>query len=719
MEGAVPRSCDRRRVLWGLAALIALTFPVQAGQREQDWGQNLARLLGGAAQISEPPPADAFGAQRAVVLSTSALRARRLKFEDPATAERFATRALLRPDRPWLIERRGSQVALVDGPALVKGLRPIRDAVWEVLTAPPTSDFSALSTTPGSILAAGTCEAGAWTELELPAAEGIWFVQLQGEAAAAIELVLTDGTRSWTNPPLLLNQPLLAPAGQPLRVRVRSRLPRALPWLVSALLARPRDALTLGANQRGITDRIDPQSGILPLSLHDLTPAQDFALFAARARGKDPGALCAALVDEEMQILERTPHRDGAATLVIPPRRRWQAFVGGLPPGEGYDVSFTPITPRARLDERGQAEGRLEGQEEAFYLLRPQQPGILRVKLSGADGADLDLTVHGSDGSVRRTLSPDANEEVALNARAHTDYLLRVAPGRAGAQRGAFKLACAPLQLGRLASDGAGAPHTWTILIGISSYGDQRNNLQHGRGDALTQLQALVSHGLAEPDRTVVLLDEEATRDTILRAVETVAQRADPDDLLVFHYSGHGCQLPDQRGPGADERDGLDEALISHEAGGALRDEELRSALDAIPTARQLVVLDCCFSGGFAVDLDRPGRFVICASQESQVSLESWQLKGGLLTATFAEGLGGLADLNRDGTLTLRELAAWLQKDIPLRCLRCFLVLLPGDQTCPDCKQPRFGAGPPPQVPVVVDRWQEDLVLSRPTRKRN
>lgn len=714
MGGARSRSGIR----WGVAALVALAAAAQAGPPEQAWGQNLARLLGGAARISEPPPADAFGAQKAVVVLTSTLRARRLKFEDPAAAARFSNQALLRPERPWMIERRGSQVVLVDGPALVEALRPIREAVWDVLSAPPTSDFSACSTTPGFILASGTCGADAWTELELPAAEGIWFVQLQGEAAAAVELVLSDGTRAWTNPPLLTGEPLLAPAGQPLLVRVRSRLPRTLPWLVSALLARPRDALTLGANQRGIRDRIDPQGGVLPLTLHDLNPAQDFALFTARARGKDPGALSAALVDEEMQILERTPHRDGAATLVIPPRRRWQAFVGGLPPGVGHDVSFAPIAPRARLDERGQVEGRISGQEEAFYLLRPQQPGILRIKLSGAAGADLDLTVHGSDGSVRRTLAPDADEEVALNTRAHTDYLLRVAPGRPGAERGVFKLACSPLQLGRLASDGAGAPRTWTILIGISSYGDQRNNLQHGRGDALTLLQGLVSHGLAEADRTVVLLDEAATRDTILRALETVAQRADADDLLVFHYSGHGCQLPDQRGPGADERDGLDEALISHEAGGALRDEDLRRALDAVPTARQLVLLDCCFSGGFAADLDRRGRFVICASQESQVSLESWQLKGGLLTSTLIEGLGGLADPNHDGAVTLRELAGWLQKDIPLRCLRCFLVLLPGDKACPDCKQPRFGAGPPPQVPVVVDRWDADMTLARPTPKR-
>jgi hypothetical protein len=67
----------------------------------------------------------------------------------------------------------------------------------------------------------------------------------------------------------------------------------------------------------------------------------------------------------------------------------------------------------------------------------------------------------------------------------------------------------------------------------------------------------------------------------------------------VFHYSGHGTQVPDVQP--FDEPDGLDEALCpwdaTAEGENLIRDDELGVWLDDLPAQRVTVILDCCHAG--------------------------------------------------------------------------------------------------------------------------
>jgi hypothetical protein len=102
------------------------------------------------------------------------------------------------------------------------------------------------------------------------------------------------------------------------------------------------------------------------------------------------------------------------------------------------------------------------------------------------------------------------------------------------------------------------------------------------------------------PGEVSTLLDQEATREAILEAIESrLMADARPGDELVFYFAGHGSRVEN---PASDEIDGLDETLVpADSAVGApdVHDKELRKifnrALDS--GAKVTVIVDACHSG--------------------------------------------------------------------------------------------------------------------------
>ena len=103
------------------------------------------------------------------------------------------------------------------------------------------------------------------------------------------------------------------------------------------------------------------------------------------------------------------------------------------------------------------------------------------------------------------------------------------------------------------------------------------------------------------PDENIVpIYDGRATKREIVAALEALIARSTSGDHLLFHYSGHGSQIPSSS---ADEADAFDECLcpvdFSWDAPAtALRDKELAALLAAVPAdVAMTVVLDSCHSG--------------------------------------------------------------------------------------------------------------------------
>jgi hypothetical protein len=136
------------------------------------------------------------------------------------------------------------------------------------------------------------------------------------------------------------------------------------------------------------------------------------------------------------------------------------------------------------------------------------------------------------------------------------------------------------------------------LLVGINDYPGTYNDLMGCVNDVENMhdlLSSLFGFG-AEDIR--ILTDGDATTLNILKALEMLVFEAKPGDHLVFHYSGHGSQVPDTSG---DEKDGADEILCPYDLDwreNVIKDDDLNRIFQSVPKGVHVeVFLDSCHSG--------------------------------------------------------------------------------------------------------------------------
>ncbi|MFJ2936770.1 caspase domain-containing protein [Streptomyces sp. NPDC087219] len=100
---------------------------------------------------------------------------------------------------------------------------------------------------------------------------------------------------------------------------------------------------------------------------------------------------------------------------------------------------------------------------------------------------------------------------------------------------------------------------------------------------------------------STVLLTPEGTVANVTAVLGDAAARLGPGDILLFSYSGHGGQLPDDDGGSTatgsdDEPDALDETLVLYDR--QFLDDEVQRAFSAFADDVRIVsFFDCCHSG--------------------------------------------------------------------------------------------------------------------------
>ena len=140
------------------------------------------------------------------------------------------------------------------------------------------------------------------------------------------------------------------------------------------------------------------------------------------------------------------------------------------------------------------------------------------------------------------------------------------------------------------------------LLVGINAYPNPSNNLRGCINDIVDMEYFITSKNKVYPKENIrTLTDSKATKKGILTALNWLLLGASAGDQILFHYSGHGAQLP-SRIPSL-EKDGLDEIICPYDFRGenaaatAISDKEFASIFAKIPKGVHFVwISDSCHS---------------------------------------------------------------------------------------------------------------------------
>lgn len=133
------------------------------------------------------------------------------------------------------------------------------------------------------------------------------------------------------------------------------------------------------------------------------------------------------------------------------------------------------------------------------------------------------------------------------------------------------------------------------LLVGINNYRGI-SDLKGCVNDVIDVRAKLISFGW-NPERIMVLLDEQATKSGIITGVRWLVSHCNDTDSLWFGFSGHGSWALTNNGQGWEccfcchdcDLDDFDKGIITR--------TEFISALER-PSGNLHVMLDSCFSGG-------------------------------------------------------------------------------------------------------------------------
>jgi hypothetical protein len=139
------------------------------------------------------------------------------------------------------------------------------------------------------------------------------------------------------------------------------------------------------------------------------------------------------------------------------------------------------------------------------------------------------------------------------------------------------------------------------VLVGIDEYESPAVPTLRGCVNDVALVRWLLKTCFGVPNEDIrAVVNERATKANILHRLVAMIRAAEPGDLLVFYFSGHGSQIRDRDG---DELvDQLDEVICPYDMDWDARtyilDDDLDAIFDALPPDILLeAFFDCCFWG--------------------------------------------------------------------------------------------------------------------------
>ena len=222
---------------------------------------------------------------------------------------------------------------------------------------------------------------------------------------------------------------------------------------------------------------------------------------------------------------------------------------------------------------------------------------------------------------------------------------------------------------------------SWALIIGIDKY-ENVQKLNYAVDDAQSIKEILVnSFGFLE-ENVSILINEEATKQNIMKSFSTITKNAESNDRVVVFFAGHG-ETMDLPGGGEKgylipvEGDASDLYLTS------IPMDELKQIALMSKAKHMLYLVDACYGGIAAVGsrglvkedspnylkkvTKFPSRQVITAGGRGEKVIEKPEWGHSAFTLNIKRGLKeGAADMNSDGYITANELGMFLSERVTI-----------------------------------------------------
>ena len=213
---------------------------------------------------------------------------------------------------------------------------------------------------------------------------------------------------------------------------------------------------------------------------------------------------------------------------------------------------------------------------------------------------------------------------------------------------------------------------TLVLIAAIENYIGE-NDLRYTVDDARALEKVLLNGTLGEirTENIISLYNSDATKDNVLHSMRELFKLANPEDKVIFYFSGHGMQgmlLPSDYSPFN---------------GNGILHTEVRDEFAKCKAKTKLVIADACYAGSileskkksytksFATNSSMKNQIaVLMSSRDNETSLESSLLGHGVFTYFLLEALTSSSDVNNDLRITLEELYYFIRNNTLSYCKR-------------------------------------------------
>ena len=265
----------------------------------------------------------------------------------------------------------------------------------------------------------------------------------------------------------------------------------------------------------------------------------------------------------------------------------------------------------------------------------------------------------------------------------------------------------------------------FALLIGVSEYSEGLRPISSAILDVEAMRRVLEHPDMGAFDQVTVLPNPD--KGSMEKAVEDLFANRQRDDLVLLYFSGHG--LKDQkarfflstRDTGRDQKGNFSLAT-------ALAATKLQEYITDSRSQRQIIILDCCFSGALVQgmpikgefniqeELGGKGRAILTSSSPIEYSFESEDKDLSIYTKYLVEGIEtGAADQDGDQLISVNELHEYAServKEAAPAMTPKFYLSLEGDDTIYLARSPLAANDPKFKyrkiVEDIIKKWNDE-----------